>query len=73
MKNIVIIIGLLVLVLFIGLYAKRKLFDPKVRSANESTTVMQLAGSDEIKKKMTFSLIFSNPETRRGLYCDLFF
>jgi len=49
MKNIIIIIGLLVLVMFIGLYAKRKLFTPQVRSYNADTRVMQLAGSDEIK------------------------
>jgi hypothetical protein len=49
MKNIVIIIGLLVLVMFIGLYAKRNLFGPRVRPTNAGATVMQLAGSDEIK------------------------
>jgi uncharacterized protein YycO len=49
MKNLIIIIGLLVLVMFIGLYAKRKLFAPQVRSSNADTRVMQLAGSNEIK------------------------
>lgn len=49
MKKGVIILGLLGLIVFGGLYAKRKFHDPKHRLDNDQTEVKQLAENDEIK------------------------
>lgn len=49
MKKGIIILGLLGLTIFGGLYAKRKFYDPKHRLDNAKTEVKQLADNDEIK------------------------
>jgi uncharacterized protein YycO len=49
MKKGTIIIGLFALIIFSGLYAKRKFYDPKHRLDNAKTEVKQLADNDEIK------------------------
>ena len=49
MKKGIIILGLLGLTIFGGLYAKRKFYDPKHRLNNPKTEVKQLADNDEIK------------------------
>jgi uncharacterized protein YycO len=49
MKKKIIILGILVLTIFCGLYAKRKFYDPKQRLENAKTEVKQLANNDEIK------------------------
>ena len=49
MKKGIIILGLLVLIIFGGLYAKRKFYDSKHRLYNAKTEVKQLIANDEIK------------------------
>lgn len=49
MKKGIIILALLGLTIFGGLYAKRKFYDPKHRLDNAKTEVKQLADNDEIK------------------------
>ena len=49
MKKGIIILGLLGLTIFGGLYVKRKFFDPKLRLDSAKTEVRQLADNDEIK------------------------
>jgi len=49
MKKGIIILGLLGLTIFGGLYAKRKFYDPKQSLDNAKTEVQQLADNDEIK------------------------
>lgn len=49
MKKIIIITSLLVLIIFGGLYAKRKFYDPTHRLDKAKTEVKQLADNDEIK------------------------
>ena len=49
MKKGIIILGLLGLTIFGGLYAKRKFYDPKYRVDNVKTEVKQLADNNEIK------------------------
>lgn len=49
MKKGIIILGLLALTIFSGLYAKRKFYDPKQRLENAKTAVKQLTDNDEIK------------------------
>ena len=49
MKKAIIILGLLGLTIFGGLYAKRKFYDPKHRLENAKTEVKQLADNHEIK------------------------
>jgi hypothetical protein len=49
MKKVIIILGLLGLTIFGGLYAKRKFYDSKHRLDNAKTEVKQLADNDEIK------------------------
>ncbi len=49
MKKGIIILALLGLIIFGGLYAKRKFYDPKHRLENAKTVVKQLADNDEIK------------------------
>ncbi len=49
MKKSTIILGLLGLMLFGGLYAKQKFYDPKHRLDNAKSEVKQLANQDEIK------------------------
>ena len=49
MKKGIIILALLGLTIFGGLYAKRKFYDPKHRLENAKTEVKQLADNDEIK------------------------
>jgi uncharacterized protein YycO len=49
MKKGIIILGLLGLTIFGGLYAKRKFYDPKHRLDNAKTEVKQLTDNDEIK------------------------
>ena len=49
MKKGIIILGLLGLTIFGGLYAKRKFYDPKHRLEKAQTEVKQLADQDEIK------------------------
>ncbi len=49
MKKGIIILGLLGLTIFGGLYAKRKFYDPKHQLDNAKTEVKQLADNDEIK------------------------
>ena len=49
MKKGIIILGLLALTIFGGIYAKRKLYDPKYRLDNAKTEVKQLADNHEIK------------------------
>ena len=49
MKKGIIILGLLGLTIFGGLYAKRKFYDPKFRVDNVKTEVKQLADNNEIK------------------------
>ncbi len=49
MKKGIIILVLSGLTIFIGLYAKRKFYDPKHRLENAKTEVKQLAENDEIK------------------------
>ena len=49
MKKGIIILGLLGLTIFGGLYAKRKFYDPKHRLDNAKTEVKELADNDEIK------------------------
>ena len=49
MKKGIIILGLLALTIFGGLYAKRKFYDPKHRLDNAKTEVKQLTENDEIK------------------------
>jgi len=51
------------LTIFGGLYAKRKLFDPKHRLDNEKTEVKQLADNDEIKNG---DLIFQTSLSRQS-------
>lgn len=49
MKKVIIILGILGLTIFGGLYAKRKFYNLKHRLANAKTEVKQLANNDEIK------------------------
>lgn len=49
MKKGLFILGFLGLIIFGGLYAKRKLYDPKQRLNNAKTEVKQLSENDEIK------------------------
>lgn len=49
MKKAIIILGLLGLLIFGGLYAKRKFYDPKHRLENAKTEVKKLSDNDEIK------------------------
>lgn len=49
MKKIIIILGLLGLTIFAGLYVKRKLYDPHHRLDNAKNEVKQLVANDEIK------------------------
>lgn len=49
MKKAIIILALLGLTIFGGLYAKRKFYDPKHRLDRAKTEVKQLADNDEIK------------------------
>lgn len=49
MKKVIIILGILGLTIFGGLYAKRKFHNPKHRLANAKTEVKQLSNNDEIK------------------------
>ena len=49
MKKIIFILGLLGLIIFGGLYAKRKFYDQKHRLENARTEVKKLADQDEIK------------------------
>ncbi|MES2797692.1 MAG: hypothetical protein V4683_17115 [Bacteroidota bacterium] len=49
MKKAIIIFGLLGWIIFGGLYAKRKFYDPKYRLDNAKTEIKQLADNDEIK------------------------
>ena len=49
MKKIIIILGLLGLTIFAGLYVKRKLYDPQHRLDNAKNEVKQLVANDEIK------------------------
>lgn len=49
MKKAIIILGLLGLIIFGGLSAKRKFYDPKHRLDNAKTEVKQLADNYEIK------------------------
>ena len=48
-KKTIFILGLLVLTIFGGLYAKRKFYDPKHRLENAKKEVKKLADQDEIK------------------------
>lgn len=49
MKKVIIILGLLGLIIFGGLSAKRKFYDPKHKLENAKTEVKELADNDEIK------------------------
>jgi len=49
MKKVIIILGLLGLIVFGGLSAKRKFYDPKHRLEKAKTEIKQLADQDEIK------------------------
>lgn len=49
MKKVTIILGLLGLTLAVGLYAKRKFYDPRHRLDNAKSEVKRLADQDEIK------------------------
>ncbi|MFN5642554.1 MAG: hypothetical protein ACK45S_09180 [Sphingobacteriales bacterium] len=49
MKNTIIILGLLGLTIFGGIYIKLKFYDPKRRLDHEKIEVKQLADNDEIK------------------------
>ena len=49
MKKGIIVLGLLGLIIFGGLYAKRKFYDPKHRLDNAKTEVKQLVKNEEIK------------------------
>ena len=49
MKKRIIILGILGLTIFGGLYAKQKFYDPKHRLDNAKTEVKQLADNDKIK------------------------
>jgi uncharacterized protein YycO len=49
MKKVIILLGLLGLLMFGGLYTKRKFYDPKHRLDKAKTEVKQLADNDEIK------------------------
>ena len=49
MKKGIIILGLLGLIIFGGLYAKRKFYEPKHRLDNAKTEVKQLSDNDEIE------------------------
>lgn len=49
MKKGIIILGLLGLIIFGGLYTKRKFYDPKQRLENAKTEVNKLVDDDEIK------------------------
>jgi uncharacterized protein YycO len=49
MKKITLILALFALIIFGGLYAKRKFYDPIFRLENAKTAVKQLTDKDEIK------------------------
>ena len=49
MKKGIIILGLLGLIVFGGIYTKRKFYNPKLQLDNAKTEVKQLADNDEIK------------------------
>lgn len=49
MKKLILILGLLGLTIFVGLYAKRKFYDPKHRLENARTEVNKLADQDELR------------------------
>jgi phage terminase large subunit-like protein len=49
MKKAILILGLLGLILFVGLYAKRKFYDPKQQIESAKTELKQLSENDEIK------------------------
>lgn len=49
MKKVIIILGLLGLTIFGGLYAKRKFYDPKHRLEKAKTEIKELADQNEIK------------------------
>ena len=49
MKKVIIILGLLGLIIFVGIFGKQKFFDPKHQFENAETEVKQLADNDEIK------------------------
>jgi len=63
MKKALIILGLLGLTIFGGLYAKRKFYDPKHRLDNAKTEVKQLTDNDEIKNG---DLIFQTSLSRQS-------
>ena len=49
MKKTIFIIGLIALTVFCGLYAKRKIYDPKQRLKNGQAEVKKLTSEDVIK------------------------
>ncbi len=49
MKKLIFILGLLSLTIIVGLYAKRKFYDPKNRLENAAKEIKILADKDEIK------------------------
>jgi uncharacterized protein YycO len=49
MKKGIIILGLIALSIFVGLYAKRNFYDPKFRLDNAKAEVKKLSDNDEIK------------------------
>jgi hypothetical protein len=63
MKKGIIILGLLGLIIFGGLYAKRKFYDPKHRLDNAKAEIKQLVNNDEIKNgDLIFQTSLSRPE-----------
>jgi len=49
MKKLLLAIGLIGLIIFSGLYAKRKFYDPKHRLETAKSEVKKLADKDEIR------------------------
>lgn len=63
MKKGIIILGLLGMIIFGGLYTKRKFYDPKHRLDNAKTELKKLADNDEIKNG---DLIFQTSLSRQS-------
>lgn len=61
MIKAILILGLLGLVLFVGLDAKRKFYDPKLRIVSAKTELKQLLDNYEIKNG---DLIFHTSKSR---------
>jgi len=63
MKKVIFILGLLGLTIFVGLYAKRKFYDPKHRIETSKKEVNQLIANDKLKNG---DIIFQTSRSRQS-------